>query len=280
MNEVDDQDMEQSMDAFEAALSAKPIQLPGIAMKRILLARDGSNQDDAARALAEAAAGRMEAAVETLDPPATDKPFRRILEACAGSDCGLIVVPAPFAEDFAELGAASIGTNLDMLLTHRRTPLLVVRDPGIEAAEALREVVLPLSFLARDDAHAAAWALQLAARGGRVNLLAVADPDAESEAGQFAGRFLDAGDVDEAALSGLGHAEMAGLVAAVHRRAAESDLGCRVSVRVGPAVGAAAEFANALTCLIVVPGPTEPQEPAWRHVHALIRESRNPLLVV
>jgi hypothetical protein len=281
MNEASDDDLEESMNSFEAAFSARPIRLPEIAARPIGLALDGSNQDPVARALAGALAAQSEVEIHEVSPPAGGgPPFQKILEECRAARCGLIVVPAPFHEDFAELGAASIGTNLDLLLSRRETPLLVVRDPARDADASLREVVLPLSFVAHDDARAAAWAFHVLAPRGRLHLLAITDPETLARGNPAIAAAIELDEIDESALSGLGQPEMAGLVGAVQRHAAEKDLGCRISIRVGDAVETVTEFANALDdCVLVTDCPRDEKAPAYSRAHALIRQSRHPVLV-
>lgn len=281
MNEVNDDDLDESMDAFEAASTASHIDLPTLELRHILLAPDGSNQDTAARKLTEMLGAQCGADVREMKmDEAGEAPFRQILAQCHDTGSELVIVPAPFREDFAELGASSIGTNLDMLLSHRETPLLVVRDPARDIGAVLGESVVPLSFLARNDIRAVGWAFEVLSDQGRIRLLAVADTSRLNRENPMISDSLELKDVDEATLSGLGHPDMAGLVAAVHRHAAERDIGSRLSVRVGSAVEAAAGFTNELECLVVVTCPRDPQAEGYSAVHSLIRQSRNPVLVV
>lgn len=280
MNEASDDELEESMESFEAAFSARRVVLPEIDARPLCLALDGSNQDAAASALADILAGHLSVEVHRIAPPDEGPAFHHIIERCRAEKCGLIVVPAPFREDFAELGAASIGTNLDMLLGHRETPLLVVRDPGRDMEKTAHEVVIPLSFVAHDDARAAAWAFHALAPRGRLHLLAVADPGTIAQTSRMVADALDLKDLDEAALAGLGQPEMSGLVAAVQRRAAEVNAGCRLSVRVGPAAETVATFANELDCLLLTTCPRDPNAPAYSRAHSLIRQSRNPVLIL
>ncbi len=276
MNEASDQDLDDSMDRFEAASEARPITLPSIELRRILLAPDGSNQDPLAHSLAE----RFDAPVQTANLAEDTPPYRQILEQCRMAEADLLIVPAPFREDFEELGASSIGTNLDLLLHHRETPILVVRDPDRDPEALLREIVIPLSLVAADDIRAAAWAFRLLAPGGRIRLLAVVDTGRMIRNQKITEKSLELEDLDASDLAGLDQPEMAGLVAAVQRHAAETDYGCRVSIRVGPSVQAAAEFANDFPCLVVATCLPDPETTGAQDVHALARLSRNPVLVV
>ncbi len=274
MNEASDHDLDDSMDRFEAASMASAIDLPPIQCDQILLALDGSNQDQLAREIAE----QFQASIKTADLDGEAHPHRLILEQ--GRQCDLVVAPAPFREDFAELGAASIGSNLDRLLCKREFPLLVVRDPDRAVSDLCREIVLPLSFVAEDDSRAAAWAFRALAPDGRLRLLAVVDTDRLIRERKIEGDPRELENLDEAELAGLDQPETAGFIAAVQRRAAEENVGCRVSIRVGSTVPATARFANLQPCLVVVACPRNETDPTYADVHALIRQSLNPVLVV
>ena len=279
MNEIDDKEMDESMDSFEAALSARHVELPNVQLRRICLAFDGTNQDAPAKELATAVAAHVSAEIHQVRD-GEGPHFRRILDECRAADAELIIVPAPFGDDFAELGAASIGTNLDMLLAKRGTPLLVVRDPERDAAASLREVVVPLTFDVNDDARAAAWAFKLVAPNGRLRLLAVADTEVLAQTNPMVADALDIKDLDEAAFAGLGQPQMGGLIAAVQRRAAAERIGCRVSVRLGSWVEKAIAMAAEIDCLLVASCPGHDCSPGYARIHALVRQSRDPVLVL
>ena len=276
MNEANDNDIDENMDLFEAASSAHSINLPEISLDHILLAEDGSNQDDLARQIAV----HFQADIVTPDSLSSGQPHRQILSSCHDADCGLIVVPAPFREEFEELGATSIGSNLDRLLAERSTPVLVVRDPEREAKILFQEIILPLSFVAAEDIRAAAWAFRALAPGGRIRLLAIVDTERIIGSRKLEDGALDLDDLDEKDLAGLDQPEMAGLVAAVQRHAAKANVGCRVSIRVGATVSATTKFANDQSCLLVITCPPDHTAPCYTNVHSLVRQSLNPVLIV
>lgn len=279
MNEIDDREMEQSMDSFEAALAARPVQLPQVEARTICFACDGTNQDAPTRALSTALAEQLSATLHEL-PAGEPPPFEQIVEHSRQHDCGVVVVPAPFGEDFSRLGAASIGTNLDMLLSSRGTPLLVVRDPERDPAASLREIVIPFTFDVDQDARAAAWAFKIVAPRGRVRLLALADTDVLAQTNPMVADALDIGDLDESTFAGLGQPQMGGLIAAVQRHAAERRVGCRVSVRIGGWVEKTIAFAKEMNCVLVTGCPGNDCSPGYERIHALLRQSRDPVLVL
>jgi hypothetical protein len=275
-------------------------------VRRIVLALDGSNQDETARRLASRIAsragaavlplcawetedggreeylatqiealGRMGAAVErvgTADD--TRPPYEQILDACGHSSCDLLIVPAPFRDDFARLGRESVGTNLDVLLCRATVPLLVVREPKEEPERCLANVLLPLTRHLAANAEAAAWALQLAERGGGVRILAVSE-----------GEIPESGGLSPAATAegegGITSPETAGLIGALQRRTAEIGLGCRVDARRGEEVKTIVEEEAGEELIVILPCcPRDPTGPTFQRIQAIIRLSRNPVLMV
>ena len=90
----------------------------------------------------------------------------------------------------------------------------------------------------------------------------------------------DAADLDLDHLAGLDRPETAGLIAAMHRAAQQRGLGCQVSVRQGDLVSRVIELAEGEQRLIVTGCDTDPGSSSYRSVQALIRRSRDPVLVV
>ena len=73
---------------------------------------------------------------------------------------------------------------------------------------------------------------------------------------------------------------IAGLIGALQRKASEAGYGCRVSVRSGEIVEETARLANERDGLIVTASPRKPESTAYQRVQALVRASRNPVLVL
>ncbi|MHC5003537.1 MAG: hypothetical protein ACYTJ0_10470 [Planctomycetota bacterium] len=296
-------DFAESMHAFEAAVSAQAPRLIEPRVERILWAPDGSNQDDTASALAMMMARRLEASITVIGAGpvaearrkvleelglageavalADGRPaFEQILEACSARRCGLVVVNAPFGEDFEQLGDGSVGTTLDMLLARRAVPLLVVREAKADPGACLGHVLVPLTLHEPTVSEAASWALRVVDVGGDLRLLAVIDREHVEASVEAVETDVDVEELDEPVLAGIRRPEMAGLIGAVQRSAARRGLGCRVSVRVGAAVTRAAELADEREALVVTGCPRDPIATGYQRVQALLRASRNPLLIV
>lgn len=210
------------------------------------------------------------------------RPFQQILELAEERHCDLIVTVAPYLDDYAQLGTASTGTNLDMLLRRRRTPLLVVREPYADVEGCLEHLIVPLNLLGARGPEALAWAFRLVApASGTVHLLAVADTEAMEAAAPLVGRPLEPEEIDERELANLVSSPATGLVAAAQRRAAEANIACRVSIRVGHPLGELLEFARQQQRSLIAAGcPENCSATGYLRVQALIRESPDPVLVV
>ncbi len=300
-SDVDDRDIRSTIDAFEAARTARQTRLPQPTVQRILLVLDGSNQDGTAEAFARALAQRSSAELQLhwaypgplqqkrqdyvgqkataleetgisvslvqRPPEESRNAVDQILAALAAAD--LAVICAPYQEDFEELGQESVGSTLDMLLGRTQQPVLAVREPKLEPENCLRRALLPLTPILQSSSAAAAWALFLA-QDGEVELLAISpeEPDAEESAPQKV-------------IASLRSPEEAGLVAAIQRRAAETNIDCRVDVQRNEGLDPLAAAANRQDQVVVIPcSPRQHGQAAYLRMLALLRVSRNPLLVI
>lgn len=313
ITQATDTDIQQSVDAFSAALRARDVALPTPRMERILLAVDRSNQGETAERFAAALArthgarvillyayeGRRDAeredylsararaleaagiSLEPMEEPVRTehglRSFEQILETCVQKRPELIVVPAPYLDDYSKLGEASVGANLDVLMGRAQVPLLVVRRPGVDPDACLRNALLPITPYVPATVEAAAWMLKLVRSGANLRLLASVE---HGEMHDVAPEpiDLDLPQVDAEKLAGLRRPEIAGLIAQLQRRTAEANLGCRLIVRGGDALETTRELANADEGLLVLASCAQPLI-QLRNI-ALVRCSTNPVLIV
>ncbi|HKK29735.1 MAG TPA: hypothetical protein VKA18_04995 [Alphaproteobacteria bacterium] len=311
MTDFEDRDIEQNARLFQAAISARHIDLPAVEVKRMLIALDGSNQDRAVLDLSRAVATRLNAEIlltYAFEAPQTDekherylterleslnaqgfaakssraeqgaRAYRQILALARPDD--LIVTASPFLEDYLDLEGASVGTTTDILLHRRAGPLLTVRKPAERVRARLEDVVLPLHLCEEHDADAVAWALRLVPEDGIVHLLAIVDDELLAEFSHLVGESFHPEDMSEETLAGLGHPHTAGLVAAAQRQAAEQGIDCRVTIRHGHLIPAIAEFVNEEPRLLVIGCDSTAAAGHYQRAAALVRESANPVLVV
>ncbi len=307
----DDRELSSTIHEFEAALTARRVDLVAPTLNVILVAIDGSNQSDMTIGIAAELARRMSATVHVayvyagapdagrdaaLDEHVTrltdagvnavlaprqqpDKPpYTQISQLARSVKADLLIVPAPYLEDFAELGSDSVGVNLDKLMTQSR-PLLVVREPREEPADSLKPLLLALSVHVQDNPLAAAWALRILGDSGTIDIVAVVDDRVLEAAAGLIGEH-DAADLDLDHLAGLDRPETAGLIAAMQRAAQQRGVGCRVIVRQGDLVSRVIELAEGEQRLIVTGCDTDPGSSSYRSVQALIRRAKDPVLVV
>ncbi|MBK4723298.1 universal stress protein [Azospirillum sp. YIM DDC1] len=314
MTDFSNLDLDATINQFEAAASAQRMEVPGLTVRRMLLALDGSNQDRAVLELGRAVATRLGCAVlvtyayEQSTPdsekdrylaehamalgragrieaaharaPGGGRAFRQILDLSKAHGCDLSMFPSPYLEDFQDVGGSSVGTTTDVLVHRRSNPLLVVRKPAENVRDRLERVVLPLNLLSERGAEAAAWALGLTPSDGTIHLLAVVDEEMLDAVRHLVGQSFRAAEVDEASLAGLGRPDVAGLVAVIQRRASEANVDCRVTVRHGPLIQTVAAFANGEPGLLVVGCGDDCAASDYQRTLGLLRESRNPVLMV
>lgn len=313
ITQATDTDIQQSVDAFSAALRARAVNLRTPRIERILLAVDHSNQGETAERLAAALArahqariillyayeGRRDAERESYlsararaleahgislepmeEPVRTEhglRSFEQILETCAARGPELIIVPAPYLDDYTKLGDASVGANLDVLMRRAHVPLLVVRKPGVEPEACLANALLPITPYGPATAEAAAWMLTIVRSGANLRLLASVE-HGEMQDVATQSLDLDLPGVDAEKLAGLRRPELAGLIAELQRRTAEAGLGCRLMVRGGDALETTRELANDAPGLLVLASCAQPFI-ELRNL-ALVRCSTNPVLIV
>lgn len=314
--QADEKDIRKNIRAFEGALESKPVSLTIPDLRRILLAIDGSNQDETSVRLAAKLARRTEALVMIiyayegpLDQARTDyltakageligagirvevfkrelpaphgrRSFEQILEAADSYRADLIVVCAPYMEDFTELGRHSAGTNLDILMSRANVPLLVVREPQASSPESLRGILVPVSPYTSHTLEAAGWALRLLPNDGFLLLVGTVDREQLEHAGSLLSGYVSIHELDDEMLAGLYRPEVAGLIAELQRRAADAGFGCKVLVRAGSEVQTLAQLADQEGLTLVVGCPCEPTSPSFQRAQALVRESLRPMLVV
>ncbi len=306
MSKADDADLVESMNAFEAALIREPTEIPPHPIKNVLLAIDRSNQDEAAKTLARevrtrtgarllvafAYEGEREEAREAylgeiakeLEAAAVwgegTHTFERILSAVKTAEADLLVIPAPYLADLDLLGHESLGTSLDLVLARANVPVLVVRDPSPTIAATLDQMLIPITFANRENPRACGLALALAGSSTRIELLAVADRRLLTSASHLLGSYLDVRALDPATLEALEAKEHASLIAALQKTCAEKGLDCRVQVEVGDPVDVVRIESEASPRLTIVAAPEDHREAAFQQVLALLKDARNPVLVV
>lgn len=297
--------VEEQVEAFEEALhGVRPVELP--ATETILLALDQSQQDELVVSLGTALAHRLHADLvltsgfpeEAADAaeayvskirerlrrgglesrvlwPTGEEPFERILRTVDEAKADLLVLPAPYFRDIETLGEDSVGTTLDVVLTRSPIPVLVVRDPQVDAEEVLERVRLAI-FDADSSSHRAAeWALALVAQGRLAVLALVEEELVERIEGALGPEAISEEEIAERLARGF-----VPLVSAVVRWCAERGMECDVTYETEDLVRGILEGTDDKPALLVLRGYVPEDRPAEKVARDVILRSRMPVLVV
>ncbi|MCM2373015.1 universal stress protein [Aporhodopirellula aestuarii] len=202
-----DRDVDNAMRMFERAHVGSATPLTPVRPSRVMLVLDGSDQDDASIAsavhlrevyntetlvldarehsgdanesgqppaapssneLATQAASRISGARSITRPPGES--FEAILQSLKVHDVNLLIVPCPFGRSFVKIGADSVGTVVDVLLSRCSVPFLVIRHPDQPLPQCVGRVSVLVGSECDVENRAAAWAFGLAQPGGKVSL--------------------------------------------------------------------------------------------------------------
>jgi hypothetical protein len=125
--------------------------------------RDGGREEYLSRRAAALSGFGVE--LEPLEEPVRTehgkRSFEQILATCEKKRCDLIVIPAPYLDDYVKLGQESVGAHLDMLPCRAASALLVVREPQADPQRCLANLLLPVAPYEATTVQAAGWALKL-----------------------------------------------------------------------------------------------------------------------
>jgi len=272
----DNADMQDGLGAFEAAMHAK-VTIPTPAPLVVLLALDGSDQDATGRAMAAHVVGRTGARlIEISDAPSGRDVALRAKEEKAD----LVVIDAPFREDFAKDAHGSLGSGIDILLAEVKVPVLLVRAPQEHPENCFEDVLVAISVYDDRAAVAAGWALALVGERGRIEVLDIPDATVIQEARKLLGDGDEAAALRSEAISRVAQRDAGGLVGALQKRASQEKLQVHFEVKIGHPVKLVAEAANARPRLVVVPGDPQSDTPGHYRVHAIALLSESPILII
>ncbi len=191
-----DRDVDESIRMFEKSKVGPAATINPIAPKRVLLALDGSPQDESATAAACYLQERFQ--TETLIIDGRDQgirdqvdlasarsqsiphsqPLQRgegesydvILQAIGQHDLDLLIVPCPFGRTFEHVGTDSAGTVIDVLLSRCPLPIMVIRRDDQRVRDAVQTVSVVIGSECDMENRAAAWAFGLAAPAATITL--------------------------------------------------------------------------------------------------------------
>lgn len=276
MDQFEDQLLASSMHAFAAA-AAGHVTLPPVAVRRLLLATDGTDQDVATRALADHVAARTGAeVVERGDL----RSAQELLQAVDEAEVQLIVMDAPFREDFAVGRHESLGITLDLVLSRSRTPVLVTREPLPDVSDGFADVLIPISISGARAPSEVAWALALARPGGKVQVLDIPDLGVIEEARRLLGDAIDVAALRESALARAATRDTAPLLAAAREAAAGAGVEVTFDVVVGHPAAVFEQATRERTRVVVTALPGAAGSADYHRARDLALRSRGPVLFV
>lgn len=276
MDQFEDQLLASSMQAFTAA-AAGHVTLPVVAVRKLLLALDGTDQDAATRALARRVSSHTGAeVVERTDLAGA----RDVLQAADEAGVDLIVMDAPFHDDFATGRHESLGIALDLILSRSRKPVLVAREPLADVVASFSDILLPVGASCTRTPLEAAWALALAPSGAKVQVLDVADVSVIEEARRLLGDAIDVGALREKALERAATRDVTPVVVAARGAGDKAGVTVELEVKVGQLTAVFDEVTRARACLVVTSLPGDSGTPDYHRARDLALRSRGPVLFV
>lgn len=306
-----DDDLHETMSRFKAAAQAQPIELPNVEPPgRILVAFDQSNQDSAVADVARELCLRFDAtAVLTLANPGLnvdtyrqhlegmkaklpgvnceiapqqddEDPADAILDAKRAAGAKLLVMDAPYLEDFSRLGRDSVGSTAERVLAKASVPILFVREPREGLANSLSRPLVKLHVRQAEAAQALATTFRLGGNAAQFRVLFVVDAAAMAEAAALLGHEVDPARLTDDALLADAQAAAGSLVAAAQRWATENKAALKVDFKIGSDPDVTAREANDGNHLLVLPCPADRNTAAYGRALTVLRLSSAPVLMV
>lgn len=306
-----DDDLHEAMSRFKAAAQAQPIELPVIEPPaRVLVALDQSNQDDAVAEIAREVCSRFgSTAVLTLANPGLnvdtyrqhlegmkaklpgvsceiapqqddEDPADAILDAKRAAGAKLIIMDAPYLEDFSRLGRDSVGSTAERVLAKASVPVLFVREPRAGLAACLTKPLVKLHVRQSEAAQALAMTFKLGGNAAQYRVLFVVDAAAMAEAAALLGQQVDPARLTDQALLDDAQAAAGSLVAAAQRWASENKAALKVDFKIGSDPDVTAREANDGGHLLVLPCPADRNSSGYGRALTVLRLSSVPVLMV
>lgn len=276
MDQFEDSMLSSSLHAFEAAMVGH-VRLPALAIKRVLLALDGSDQDATARGAAAHVAQRTGAEVVERTDLASGHDIAREAQA-AGVQ--LIVVAAPFREDFASTLDDSLGSAVDIVLSEAHLAALVIRAPMPSVGPCFEDVLIPISVSGGKTPLEMSWALALAPDGGKIELLDVPDLSLIEEVKHLLGDSIDASALEAEALKRAAARDSAPVVTAAREAGAPRGVNVEARIEVGKPLAVFDQASAGRTRLVITSLPGAAGSPEFHRARDLALRSRGPVLFV
>ncbi|MEM1067260.1 MAG: universal stress protein [Planctomycetota bacterium] len=196
-----DREVDASMRMFEKSQVGSAAKIPIVRPARVLLALDGSPQDETGVNAANYFRERFNTETLVIDaregeqeedlavPRAAqisgarpiqskeEESYTAILASLKQHSVDLVIVPCPFGRPLEDVGTDSAGTVIDVLLSRCPKALLVIRRDDQQLSECMKNISMVIGDECEMEHRAAGWALGLAAEGASVALNLVVEQE-------------------------------------------------------------------------------------------------------
>ncbi|MBX3472058.1 MAG: hypothetical protein KF878_34840 [Planctomycetes bacterium] len=277
MDHFEDQLLASSLHAFSAALAGH-VTLPTVTVRKLFVALDGSDQDSTTRDAATHVAARTGAEVVERVGLATG---HDIVREAAEAEAELIVMAAPFREDYRTTKDESLGSGADIVLCEAAVPVLLVREPMGQVGTCFKDVIIPISVSGTKTPLEAAWALALAGSAARVEILDVPDLSVIEEVKHLLGDAIDVSALKDEALKRAASRDCMPVLAAAREAGTSQGLTVELIVKVGQPLLVFDEATRDRHRFVVTSLPGAARgSPEFHRAHDLALRSRGPVLFV
>lgn len=297
-----DSDVQRSMNMFERAKVGEVAPFVPARVERLLLGLDHSSQDAMGQTVAKGLMERFQCHLDIVDgtenvagddrAPSAAKAlgchalakcsgenFEQLLAAIDTSKCELLIVPSPFQRELEKVGMDSTGTVIDVLLSRSPVPLLVVRQAYELEAQPFAHVILVLIGENEAAADAARWACGMVAPGGRLDLMLVVEEEIFENVQSLMQSLDPEVDISPEKLADALQRSHARLHRACQKSASELGFAYRMKVK-QEGDRPLAELSSGSQHPLIVLAHERADHTSQGHVHARIRQSPHPLLIV
>lgn len=297
-----DRGVQESMEMFEKAQVGEVSAIEPQRPQRVLLALDGSSQDELSVSMAAALRRRFACSLHVMDAredfasnqwaeeiaqrieadvlaKASGDSYEQILEACQDQGCDLVIVPCPFGRNLEKVGSDSTGTVIDVLLARSPAPLLVTRHVYALEDEPFAHVLMVLIGENEAAPSAAAWAVGMVATGGALELMLILEREAYENFRQWMVALDSKADVDPDQLAKALQRSQLRLHRSLQKSAKELGFEERFSIR-QESKTPLEELAGGQQHPLLVLALERSDHRSQGHVHDRIRHSPHAVLVV
>jgi hypothetical protein len=297
-----DRDVDASLRMFERSKVGEAAAITPIHPARVMLALDGSPQDETSTKAAIYLRERFNVETVILDARDGDRseniavmraqnvsgsrPISRsegdsydaILAGIKTHSVDMLIVPCPFGRSFEHIGIDSAGTVIDVLLSRCPCPMLIIRRNDQNLADCVSHVSMIVGGECDVETRAAAWAFGLAGTGATITLNLVIEKEQFENIRSIVEALSPDARIEPQAFSDA----LTKTHQAIHGAMAKTASANRLTYHLLPQAGKAAPpnpLSDSTTMLIVMPLEVDDRF-GQGFVQDRIRRSPHPILVI